>query len=495
MPRLDATTVPRSALLHHRTALETGIVHLGLGNFHRAHQAVYTAAALAAEDGPWGTLGVASRSADVATALREQDHLYGVVEVSPERTRLVVPAVHTGVLVAARDPEAVLDAIAAPATQVVTLTVTEHGYTFSPRTHRLDLDDPAVRADLRGTAPPVTTIGLLVRGFQRRVRAGAGPVSVLSCDNLSGNGRQTERLVREFAAELPTGEREELLDWLASVTFPDSVVDRIVPATTDTYRQMAARHLGVRDLVPVPAEPFSQWVLEDRFAAGRPEWERGGAVLTHDVEPYELLKLRLLNGTHSLIAYLGILDGRETIPAAVAQPFIERAARQVLRDDYLPTVTIPDGVVIDDYIAQLFTRWSNSALAHRTTQVGSDGSVKLAQRLPVPARRHLAKGRMPHHLALTLAAYLCCLAPPAGFAPGPAVEIDDPARAGLVAVRARTSNTLGFVREVLAGGLLGEHLAGERAFAERTAELADLIVASGPAAAAEEAGTESATLT
>jgi fructuronate reductase len=482
--RLGSTTVPPNALLHRRTLPESGIVHLGLGNFHRAHQAVYTAHALATEDGPWGILGVASRSADVATALREQDHLYCVLEASPGHTRLVVPAVHTGTLVAAREPEAVLAALAAPSTRIVTLTVTEHGYKFSPRTHRLDLDNPAVQADLRGTAPPTTTIGLLVRAFQRRASAGADPVTVLSCDNLAGNGQRTEELVREFVGELPGGEREELLDWLAGVTFPSSVVDRIVPATTDEYRAMAARHLGVQDLVPVPSEPFSQWVLEDRFAAGRPRWETGGAVLTGDVEPYELLKLRLLNGTHSLIAYLGILDGRETIPAAIGQPFIEQAARHVLDDDYLPTVTEPEGVVVEEYIEQLFTRWSNSALAHRTTQVGTDGSVKLAQRLPVPVRMHLENGRVPQHLALTLAAYLCCLTSPS---PGLAAEINDPARPRLVALHNESAGTAAFVRAVLADGLLGQDLADSRAFADRTAELADLISRSGPAAAAKEA--------
>src|SRR4051812_38740502 len=315
LPRLGAATAPTFALLHDRTVTETGIVHLGLGNFHRAHQAVYTAAALAHSDGPWGILGVAGRSADVADAMRAQDLRYAVVEIAPGRTRVTVPAVHTGVLVADREPHTVPAAIAAPGTAIVTLTVTEHGYTYSPRTHGLDLDAPAVQADLRGDGPPGTTLGRIVRGLQLRLRDHAAPVTVLSCDNLVGNGEHTRRLVREFAAALPAAERDELLPWLdASVTFPNSMVDHIVPSTTDAYRDAVAAPLGLRDAIPVPAEPFTMWALEDRFAAGRPAWERGGALFTDDVEPYELLKLRLLNGTHSLIAYLGALRGSATIP-------------------------------------------------------------------------------------------------------------------------------------------------------------------------------------
>ncbi|MEU5105977.1 mannitol dehydrogenase family protein [Streptomyces sp. NPDC021354] len=491
LPRLGRATVPPAAPVLARPPAETGIVHLGLGNFHRAHQAVHTAAALARADGPWGILGVAGRSTDVVRAMHEQDLRYAVVEISPGRTRVTVPAVHTGALVAAEQPDAVLDALAAPGTAVITMTVTEHGYTFSPRTHGLDLDAPAVRADLRGDAPPRTTIGRIVRGLQRRSRGHARPVTVLSCDNLVGNGELTRRLVREFTEALPAAERDELVPWLeSSVAFPGSMVDRIVPATTDAYRNAVAAHLGVRDAVPVPAEPFSMWVMEDRFAAGRPRWEAAGALFTADVEPYELLKLRLLNGTHSLIAYLGALDGRDTIPDAVARPFIAEAARSVLYEEYLPSLTVPADIDLDGYVGQLFDRWANSALGHRTRQVGSDGSVKLRQRVPDPALLQLRAGRMPHHLALTVAAYLCCVAPPAGFSPGPhATAMVDPARESLAATaeRVRASSGAAFIEAVLEGGLLGDGLPEHPAFAARTAELIDIIVRFGPAAAAADA--------
>ncbi|MPY55786.1 mannitol dehydrogenase family protein [Streptomyces spongiae] len=493
LPRLNSLTLPSGSLVHRRTVTETGIVHLGLGNFHRAHQAVYTASALDHADGPWGILGVASRSTAVADALREQDHRYSVVEISPEGSRVSVPAVHTGALVAAHHPDAVVDAIAAPGTRIVSLTVTEHGYTFSPRTGHLDLDHDGVRADLRGDTPPRTTIGQVVRGLQRRLRKHATPVTVLSCDNLAGNGTQTARLVREFAEALPRAEANELADWLddgphTGVAFPNTMVDRIVPATTDTYRTTVADHLRVRDEVPVPAEPFTMWVLQDRFAAGRPGWEHGGALFTDDVEPYELLKLRLLNGTHSLIAYLGALDGRATVPDAIGRPFVAEAARRVLRDDYLPSLTVPDDIDLDAYVAQLFERWANSALGHRTRQVGSDGSVKLRQRVPDPALLQLRRGRMPHHLALTVAAYLCCMAPPSGLDPGPhAAAMADPARDRLRETAERSTSVPDFVATVIDTGLLGDSLADHPAFAERVAELIGVLARHGTAAAAHAA--------
>ncbi|MEW2397299.1 mannitol dehydrogenase family protein [Streptomyces sp. NPDC046862] len=489
LPRLNAATVPARSLLHRRAVPETGIVHLGLGNFHRAHQAVYTAAALDHADGPWGILGVASRTATVADALRAQDFRYCVVEIAPEGSRVLVPAVHTGALVAAHRPEAVVDAIAAPGTRIVSLTVTEHGYTFSPRTGHLDLDHEDVRADLRGDGPPRTVIGQIARGLQRRLRRNATPVTVLSCDNLAGNGTQTARLVREFAGALPATEGDELAGWLDdAVAFPNTMVDRIVPATTDAYRTAVADHLGVRDEIPVPAEPFTMWVLEDRFTAGRPAWEDGGALFTDDVEPYELLKLRLLNGTHSLIAYLGALDGRAIIPDAIARPFVADAARRVLHDEYLPSLTVPDGIDLDAYVAQLFDRWGNSALGHRTQQVGSDGSVKLRQRVPEPALGHLRAGRVPHHLALTVAAYLCCMAPPTGFDAGPhAAAMADPARSELRETARRTTSVRDFVAAVIDSGLLGDRLAGHPAFTERVAELIGVLTRHGTASAAADA--------
>lgn len=487
---LTRASVPARALINPQAAAPTGIVHLGLGNFHRAHQAVYTAAALAAEPGPWGILGVANRSRTVVDSMNAQDLLYSVVEISPAGSRVTVPGVHTGVLVADDAPETVVDAIAAATTRIVTLTVTEHGYTTSPRTGMLDTNSPAVRHDLADPSSPMTTIGRIAGGLIARARSHGAPVAILSCDNLLANGERTEALVREFIAALPSEYSGETLAWMdGHASFPNSMVDRIVPSGADRYNDAVRKALGVIDEIAVPAEPFTMWVMQDRFPGGRPAWEVGGATFADDVEPYELMKLRLLNGTHSLIAYLGALDGCATIPESIAQPFIESAARQVMLDDYLPTVTVPTKVSVDDYTAQLFDRWSNTALGHRTAQVGSDGSVKLAQRIPIPAEIHLRAGRTPRHLALTVAAYLCCIAPPHGFDPGPqAGAMADPARERLAGLAARSASTRDFVRGVLAPGVLFQgDLASSDDFVGATTQFVETIVAHGPRAAAAEA--------
>ena len=453
------------------------MLHLGLGNFHRAHQAVYTAAALRSAGGDWGIVGVASRSRSVVDAMRAQNLLYSVAEISPDGTSLSIPAVHSDVFVAAEEPGRVVDSIAAPDIRVVTLTVTENGYSYSPSTGHLDLADPRIIADLGGR-PPLTTIGQLARGLQRRAARSGAPMTILSCDNLTENGAHTERLVREFLTELPHSEGAEALAFLDNaVTFPSSMVDRIVPATTAELRETVAAQLRAWDEVPVPAEPFTMWAIEDRFAGGRPAWEAGGAVFTDEVGRYEQMKVRLLNGTHSLIAYLGALHGVATISEAIAIPDIEAAAVTVLRSEYEPSITVPSGVDIRAYERQLFERWGNSALGHRTAQVGTDGSVKLRQRIPEPALASLDSGRMPQMIALTTAAYLSSVAPLPGFDPGPhARAMVDGARAPLAEMAASARDGAELARRAIAElHLFGQGLAERPEFIARVGELVDTI--------------------
>ncbi|WP_456286039.1 mannitol dehydrogenase family protein [Microbacterium sp. JZ70] len=479
---------PRLGREGRQIARPAGVLHLGLGNFHRAHQAVYTAAAIAAEGGDWGIVGVASRSRSIADAMRAQDLRYAVAEISPQGMSLSTPDVHTDVFVAGDEPERVVSHLADPAIRVVTLTVTENGYSYSPSTGHLDVDDPAITADLRGGRPS-TTIGQLARGIQRRAADGA-PLTVLSCDNLASNGAHTERLVREFLTALPERESAEALAFLdQAVAFPSSMVDRIVPATTAQLRHDVAARLGAWDEVPVPAEPFTMWAIEDRFAAGRPAWEVGGAVFTDEVGRYEDLKVRLLNGTHSLIAYLGALRGLDTIAEAIADPEIEAAARAVLRREYGPSITAPSGVDLDAYEEQLFERWSNSALGHRTAQVGTDGSVKLRQRIPAPAVLALEGGTVPHLIALTVAAYLACLAPMPHFDPGSqAHAMKDGARARLAAVAADARGAREVARRAIGDlHLFGGELAEHDEFIERVGELLHTITEHGAAAAIRDA--------
>ncbi|MFK4788659.1 mannitol dehydrogenase family protein [Microbacterium sp. ZW T5_56] len=454
-----------------------GILHLGLGSFHRAHQAVYTAAALAAEGGEWGIIGVASRSRTVVDGLRAQDFLYSVATISPDAASLSIPGVHTDAFVGADEPARVVSHIADARTRIVTLTVTENGYSYSPATQHLDVEDAGIRRDLQGGAP-LTTIGQLARGLQARALAGGAPMAVLSCDNLAANGKHTEKLVREFLQELPAGEGADTLAYLdAAVSFPSSMVDRIVPATTPALRDRVGLLLGASDAVPVPAEPFSMWAIEDAFPGGRPAWQVGGAVFTDEVARYEQVKVRLLNGTHSLIAYLGALSGVDTIPEAIGRASIEEAARAVIRGEYEPSVEAPTGLDLRDYEGQLFERWANSALGHRTSQVGSDGSVKLRQRIPEPALLALGNGHLPHLIALTVAGYLSCIAPLPGFDPGAqAAAMTDPARDSLSAFAATARNGRDLARHVIADlRLFGAELASQDAFIERVGDLATMI--------------------
>ncbi|MFY9713907.1 MAG: mannitol dehydrogenase family protein [Microbacterium sp.] len=474
-----------------------GILHLGLGSFHRAHQAVYTAAALQSAGGDWGIIGVASRSRSIVDALHTQDLLYSVATIAPESTSLTIPGVHTDAFVGAEEPERVVAQIADPGIRVVTLTVTENGYSYSPATQHLDLDDDTVRADLRGGAPR-STIGQLARGLQARADAGGAPISILSCDNLSSNGAHTEKLIREFLHELPGSEGGDALVFLdRAVSFPSSMVDRIVPSTTAELRTRVSALLGARDDIPVPAEPFTMWAIEDRFAGGRPAWEAGGAVFTSEVGRYEQMKVRLLNGTHSLIAYLGALSGVGTIPEAIGLDGIESAARTVLRDEYEPSVEVPSGVDIRAYESELFERWANSALGHRTSQVGTDGSVKLRQRIPEPALLSLRSGEMPHLIALTVAGYLSCIAPLPGFDPGRhAAAMTDGARERLAGLAASARDGRELAQRAIADlHMFGEQLGAQDAFITRVGELVDTIRRRGVNAAITDAVSASRTIT
>jgi fructuronate reductase len=465
---------------------EAGIVHLGLGSFHRAHQAVYTARALERDGGPWGIVGVASRSRRVADALRAQDGLYSVLELGGAKEPLVV-GVHSELLVAADDPHAVVDRLADPGTRIATLTVTERGYTARPATGGLNTGLARVRADLDG-APPSTTIGLLARGLQRRWRGSGQPMAIVSCDNVARNGEHTRALVLEFVGLLSDPDAAQLHAWIQqSVGFPSTMVDRIVPATQPEHRAHAADLLGLRDAAPVVAEPFSMWVLEDRFPGGRPSWEAGGAIFSDEVQRYEQLKLRLLNATHSLIAYLGLLAGIRSIARAVARPEIRLIAEHLIADELRPTLDAPAQVDVAAYVEQVFARFANAALDHRTSQVASEGSTKLPVRITAAVLYHSERGRVPRALALTLAAYIRCLATPNAYDAGRLGAIVDPRREELQELRLLAHGSRELVDAVLAAGIFDPALAEAEGFVEAVAELHGVLAAHGHHAAIEAA--------
>ncbi len=291
------------------------------------------------------------------------------------------------------DPARLLERIAAATTAVITLTVTEKGYHRDPASDRLRTDSPELAADIeQGTTR--TALGQLVAGLDRRRRVSGAPVTVVCCDNLPSNGPVLKALVADFVARRAAD--DGLAAWIAAhVRFPATMVDRITPATTDADRARVAARLEAEDRGLVVTEPFSQWVIEDDFAGPRPAWERAGAILTGDVAPYERIKLRMLNGSHSTLAYLGLLGDHEFMADAVAAPGMEAAVRALMNDDVAPTLEVPAGFDLGRYEEDLLERFANPALRHRTAQIAMDGSQKLPQRLLGTVRDRLRAGGEP----------------------------------------------------------------------------------------------------
>ena len=383
---------------------------------------------LATGSSDWGIVGVTQRSDTVARQLAPQDGLFTVAERGSGAGPLRVVSSIVEVISGRDHPSTVVDRISAATTQVVTLTVTEKGYRIDPRTGSLNTSDPQVLADLAGD-PPQTAIGQVSRGIQQRALTGAGPLTVVSCDNLPGNGELTGTLVRAFAAALPDAESGPLLAWLdANVTFPSTMVDRMVPATTDGDLDAVERELGLRDEAAVVAEPFMQWVIEDNFAGERPAWEEAGALFSTDVAAWEAAKLRLLNASHSMLAYLGLATGKETIGDAVGEESFRAACRLMLAEEALPTISVPHGLDGSKYCAQILDRFANPALGHTTAKVGSDGSQKIGLRLLTTVRANLDAGRSPRWAALAVAAWMHQVATT------PADGLNDPLAADLQAV-------------------------------------------------------------
>lgn len=410
-----------------RRRLRGGIVHLGVGAFQRAHQAVVNEAALhASGDLRWGIVGVSLRSPDTRDALRGQDGLYTVALRDTDdsgrlRQQLQVVGGFTELLVAPEDPAAVLARIAAPEAAILSLTVTEKGYCHDPASGRLQAQHPDIVHDLAHPQAPRSALGFIVHGLALRCAAGLPPLTVLCCDNLPANGRLLRGLVLDFAGRVDAA----LQDWIAThCSFPCSMVDRIVPRTTDADRAAVAAQLGVQDAWPVMGEPFLDWVIEDDFVAGRPAWERGGARFVPEVQPYELMKLRLLNGTHSALAYLGCLAGWRTVDQAVAVPSLRAYLSTMMREEIAPTLPHVTGLDPLAYGERILARYANAALAHRTRQIAMDGSQKLPQRLLGTVSDRLRQGESVHRLALAVAAWLVFLR--GTDEAGQAYTIDDP---------------------------------------------------------------------
>lgn len=395
--RLSAATMHRLApdVLRYgydRAAQAVGIVHFGIGAFHRAHQAWYTDLAMDAGDRDWAITGVSLRSADVAAQLNSQDGLYTLTERSAASTQVRLIGAVRNVLVAGDAPQAVVAALAAPGTHIASLTITEKGYCRAAD-GSLDLAQAGSQSVYR----------FLAEGLRKRCDAGLPGLSLLSCDNLADNGLQLERLMRAYLLH----HDPKLLAWFdAACTCPSTMIDRIVPATTAQERAAVATAIGALDEGAVLTEPFSQWVIEDRFAGPRPAWERVGAELVSDVRPYEAAKLRMLNGAHSALAYLGLQRGHEFVHEAVADPELHQLAGQLMLQEAAPTIAAAPGQNLPAYADALLGRFANPALNHRLIQIAMDGSQKIPQRWLETLAANQQQGRSCPAIHAALSAWL-----------------------------------------------------------------------------------------
>ncbi|MCB2258073.1 fructuronate reductase [Escherichia albertii] len=387
--------------------LESRIVHLGCGAFHRAHQALYTHHLLESTDSDWGICEVNLMPGNdrvLIENLKKQQLLYTVAEKGAESTELKI----IGSMKEALHPEidgceGILNAMARPQTAIVSLTVTEKGYCADAASGQLDLNNPLIKHDLENPTTPKSAIGYIVEALRLRREKGLKAFTVMSCDNVRENGHVAKVAVLGLAQ----ARDPQLAAWIEeNVTFPCTMVDRIVPAATPETLQEIADQLGVYDPCAIACEPFRQWVIEDNFVNGRPDWDKVGAQFVADVVPFEMMKLRMLNGSHSFLAYLGYLGGYETIADTMTNEDYRKAAFALMMQEQAPTLSMPEGTDLNAYATLLIERFSNPSLRHRTWQIAMDGSQKLPQRLLDPVRLHLKNGGSWRHLALGVAGWM-----------------------------------------------------------------------------------------
>lgn len=430
-----------------RQNLRPGIVHLGLGAFHRAHQAVYTERALANSGGNWGIIGVSLRSSAVSDQLSPQGGLYSVMSEDASGQQLQVIAAIQKVLVAPRELEQVIAAIANPDIKIISLTITEKGYCLAPNGWSLDRESESVRADLANVRQPATAVGILALGLKERHDAGGGPITVISCDNLS----QNSKVLRSVIIQYVESAFPELLLWLGdNVAYPCSMVDRIVPAMTEHQRRRQGELLGLTDDGAVSTEPFSQWIVENKFSAARPDWESAGVQVVENIGPYEDIKLGLLNASHSAIAYCGLLAGLETVDQVMSDSGLRGFIEELMTQDLMPALDVPPDFDLPAYRDELLDRFSNPCLGHRCEQIAMDGSEKISQRWLSALRNTAPTQRLTR--ALSAWTYFILLTD---------LPIDDPRAEQLLSLRNSKSRTAARLDNVLATARMSPETIGD----------------------------------
>lgn len=380
----------------------SGIVHLGLGAFHKAHQAVYTDDALAAEGGDWRIIGANLRSPKAAEELNPQNGLFTLIEHDLDKTSARIIGSIERVITAKGNTKQLLDTLGDPHIRIVSLTVTEKAYGIERVSGGINQDHPAVAADISNPDNPVGVLGILVAALRRRHNAGTKPFTVLCCDNLPNNGAFLRAGVLDFARQID----HTLAEWIeAHVSFPSTMVDRITPATTQDTLSRASDLIGCIDLAAVETEPFSQWVIEDDFPTGRPAWDAGGALLVKDVAQYENMKLRMLNGAHSMLAYAGFLSGLDHVCDVMTDPDLAKLVKRHIIAASQTLDPVP-GVDLDIYTKSLLQRFANPNIRHETYQIAMDGTEKLPQRIFEPAVTALDRGQSIAPFAFATAAWM-----------------------------------------------------------------------------------------
>ncbi|MGK3126818.1 mannitol dehydrogenase family protein [Candidatus Pantoea formicae] len=451
---------------YNRSQLKTRMVHIGFGAFHRAHQAL-ASDKLAAQGSDWGYCEVNLNSGALIQALRQQDLLYTLTEMADDSLNTRVIGVITQALHGKGDGiDAVIEAMSQPDVAIVSMTVTEKGYCYMPSSGKLNPDHPDIVHDLENPTQPRSLPGLILAAIIRRRERNLPPFSVMSCDNMPENGHVTRNVITQLAER----HSHDLADYIQThITFPSTMVDRIVPAMTDAAFDALEARLGSSDPVAVEAEPFFQWVIEDNFVNGRPAWENAGAELVSDVLPFEEMKLRMLNGSHSFLAYLGFLAGYEHISDCMADANFRTAARALMLQDQAPTLRT-QGVDLEAYADSLIARYENRAIKHRTYQIATDGTQKLPQRLLDSVRWHLRNGTSCDYLMLGVAAWMRYVS--GVDEQGQAIEIRDPLKDQLASIVAHSDEGAQRVEALLRlQAVFGDDLRYQTAFVSRVTEL------------------------
>lgn len=402
---LDAIPSNVTKPSYDRSQVQTGIVHLGVGGFHRAHQALYMDELIANGALEWGICGAGILPLDVKMrdAMKNQDCLYTLVERGSAKSEARIIGSIVEYLFAPDDPAKLLEKMASPEVRIVALTITESGYCFNQGTGEFNSSLPDIQHDLKNPQSPRTVFGFITEALARRRAAGTKPFTVMSCDNLVSNGAVARKTIPAFA-ELRD---KSLSQWIRdSVAFPSSMVDRITPGTTQADRAMVQESFGIDDAWPVVCEPFRQWIIEDHFCNGRPQWESVGAQMTADVHPYEIMKIRLLNASHSAMGYLGYLAGYQYIYEIMIDPAFDKYIRGMMDFEVTPILPAVPGIDLTEYKKTLVERFSNPNIKDQATRICSDGSGKMPKFILPSIRDCIARGSPFSRLALCVAAWI-----------------------------------------------------------------------------------------